>query len=76
MMILEQIFQKHYGTIIYYDNLGIYHEEKVPSERGNYGKYYEELYETLINGVPQLVSEEQTIEQMNIIAEAEKKLNK
>ena len=56
MMILEQIFQKHYGTIIYYDNLGIYHEEKVPSERGNYGKYYEELYETLINGVPQLVA--------------------
>ena len=76
MMILEQIFQKHYRTIIYYDNLGIYHKEKVPSERGNYGKYYEELYETLINVVPQLVSEEQTIEQMNIIAEAEKKLNK
>ena len=66
---------EHYGTIIYYDNTGIYHEEKVPSERGNYGKYYEALYETLINGAPQLVTEEQTIEQMSIIEEAEKKLN-
>ena len=50
-------------------------KKKVPSERGNYEKYYEALYETLINGAPQLVTEEQTIEQMSIIAEAEKKLN-
>ena len=67
---------EHYGTIIYYDDSGIYHEEKIPSERGNYAKYYEALYETLINGAPQLVTEEQTIEQMSIIEEAEKKLNK
>ena len=67
---------EHYGTIIYYDDSGIYHEEKIPSERGNYAKYYEALYETLINGAPQLVTEEQTIEQMSIIEEAEKKVNK
>ncbi len=33
-----------YGTIIYYDTDGIYHEEKVVSEKVDYGRYYDALY--------------------------------
>ena len=63
---------EHYGTIFYYDDAGNYHEEKVKSERGDYARFYDALYETIINGAPQLVTEEQTMEQMKILEEAGK----
>ena len=44
-----------------------YHEEKVPSVRGDYARYYDALYETLINGAPQLVRPEETILQLEIL---------
>jgi predicted dehydrogenase len=65
---------ENYGTIIYYDDAGIYHEEKVKSEIGDYARFYDALYETIINGAPQLVTEEQTMEQMKILEKAGKKL--
>ncbi|MBR2214699.1 MAG: Gfo/Idh/MocA family oxidoreductase [Selenomonadaceae bacterium] len=65
---------EHYGTLIYYDQEGGYHEEKVPSAQGDYARFYDALYETIINGVPPLVTEEQTMEQMRILAEAGKDL--
>ena len=55
-----------YGTLIYMDENG-YHEEKVPSVRGDYARYYDALYETLINGAPQLVRPEETILQLEIL---------
>ena len=61
---------EHYGTIYYYDAEGNYHEEKVKSERGDYARFYDALYETIINGAPQLVTEEQTMEQMKILEDA------
>ena len=61
---------EHYGTLIYYDEAGNYHEEKVPSEKGDYARYYDALYETAINGAAPLVTEAQTMEQMRILAEA------
>lgn len=61
---------EHYGTLIYYDEDGVYHEEKVPSVRGDYGRYYDALHETVVHGAPPLVTEEQTMEQMRILAEA------
>ncbi len=63
---------EHYGTLVYYDEAGIYHEEKVISERGDYARYYDALYETVLHGAPPLVTEEQTMTQMRILAEAEK----
>ena len=66
---------QHYGTLVYYDDEGTYHEEKVPSVRGDYARFYDALYETLINGAPQLVTEEQTMLQMRILAEAGKDLS-
>jgi hypothetical protein len=65
---------ENYGTIIYYDDEGNYHEEKVKSEIGDYARFYDALYETIINGAPQLVTEEQTMEQMKILEKAGKKL--
>ena len=65
---------ENYGTIIYYDDAGEYHEEKVKSEVGDYARFYDALYETVINGAPQLVTEKQTMEQMKILADAGKDL--
>ena len=49
-----------YGTLIFYDDEGKYHEEKVETVKGDYGYYYDALYETLVNGKEQLVKPEQT----------------
>lgn len=65
---------EHYGTIYYYDDAGEYHEEKVKSEVGDYARFYDALYETIINGAPQLVTEEQTMAQMKILEDAAKDL--
>ncbi len=65
---------ENYGTLIYYDDAGNYHEEKVVSERGDYARFYDALYETLVNGAPPLVTEAQTMAQMKILADAGKNL--
>ena len=65
---------EHFGTLTYYDAEGHYHEELVESERGDYGIYYDYLYETIKNGAPILVTEEQTMTQMRLLEEATSKL--
>ena len=42
--------------------------------RGDYARYYDALYETIMHRAPQLVTEEQTMLQMRILAEAGKDL--
>lgn len=66
---------EHYGTIFYYDDEKNYHEEKIKSERGDYAKFFDALYETVVNGAPQLVTEDQTMEQMKILTAASKFLS-
>lgn len=56
-----------YGTLIYYDENGKYHEEKVESIKGDYGYYYDALYETLINHQDVLVTPEQTLLQIELL---------
>lgn len=56
-----------YGVLTWYDENGQYHEEKVVSEVGDYGRYYDALYETIIHGAPQLVKPEETIAQIEIL---------
>ena len=36
---------EHYGTLTYYDDQGSYHEEKVPSVQGDYGRVYDDIYD-------------------------------
>ncbi|MBQ9823927.1 MAG: Gfo/Idh/MocA family oxidoreductase [Solobacterium sp.] len=55
-----------YGTLRYYDEDG-FHEEKVVSVKGDYGYYYDALYETIRNGKPQLVTHEQTLWQLEML---------
>lgn len=56
-----------YGTLTYYDDNDIYHEEKVVSVNGDYGRYYDALYETIINGKEKLVKDEETLLQIQIL---------
>jgi len=58
---------EEYGTLTYIDDDGQYHQEKVVSEVGDYSRYYENLYETIINGKPKASTDEQTIEVMHLI---------
>lgn len=58
-----------YGTLTYYDDNDQYHEEKVVSVNGDYGRYYDALYETLINGKEKLVKDEETLLQLKILEE-------
>ena len=58
-----------YGTLSYYDDNQIYHEEKVVSVHGDYGLYYDALYETIINDKEKLVKDEETLLQIQILEE-------
>ena len=58
---------EEYGVITYYDDSGCYHEEKVTPARGDYGCYYDALYDTLVYGREACVKAEQTILQMEIL---------
>lgn len=61
---------EHYGTLIYYDEQGTYHEEKVISEVGDYSLFYQKLYETLANNAPKTVKDEETLLQIELLNEA------
>jgi len=57
---------QHYGTLTYY-KAGLYCEELVISEIGDYGRVYDEIYETLIHGKKAVVKDEQTLKVMEIL---------
>lgn len=63
-----------YGTVIYYDDKNVYHEEKVVSEKGDYGRYYDAWYETIMHGRKPLVTKEQTLLQLSMLEEGSKHL--
>lgn len=56
-----------YGTLTYYDEQGQYHQEKVPTVRGDYSRVYLGLYDAIINGKPKQVKDEETIEQIHML---------
>lgn len=58
-----------YGTLTYYED-GVYHEEKVPTVRGDYAYFYDNVYDVLVNGAKQVVRPEQTLEVIRIIETA------
>ena len=58
---------EEYGTLTYYDDENHYHEEKVVSVNGDYGRYYDALYETIINGKEKLVKDEEILLQLEIL---------
>ena len=70
-----QDLPQHYGTLTYVDEDGIYHEEKVPSIDGDYGRYYNALYDTIIHGQEKLVRDEDTLTVMRILEEGLRELS-
>ncbi|WP_041138872.1 Gfo/Idh/MocA family oxidoreductase [Beduini massiliensis] len=58
---------EHYGTLTYYDEKGNYHEEKVVSEIGDYGRVYDDLYHAIIHKTAPTITAQQTILQMEIL---------
>jgi len=58
---------EHYGTVTYYGDDGAYHEEKVTSQVGDYGRIYDGAYDTIVNGAPKIVPDTQTIELIGIL---------
>ncbi len=63
---------EHYGTLTYYDEEGNYHEEKVVSEIGDYGRVYDGLYEVIIHGKEKIVKDEETLWQMELLEKGAK----
>lgn len=57
----------HYGTLTYYDDEGQYHEEKISSVDGDYGRFYDSIYNSLVYHEEQLVEPWQTLLQMEIL---------
>lgn len=55
-----------YGTLTYYDENG-YHEEKVVSVDGDYGRVYDDIYECIVNHQKQVIEPWQTLLQMEIL---------
>lgn len=57
----------HYGVLTYVDDEGKYHEEKVESVQGDYGRVYDGIYETIVNGKEQVIQHWQTMLQMEML---------
>lgn len=61
---------EHYGTLTYYDEDGVFHEEKVISEVGDYARIYDGVHASIVYGAPKVVPAEQTIELIEILETA------
>ena len=59
----------HYGTLTYVDEAGGFHEEKVVSEVGDYARFYDGVYASIVDGAPKVVKDEETIELIGILEE-------
>ncbi|OMF07191.1 NAD(P)-dependent oxidoreductase [Paenibacillus amylolyticus] len=58
---------QHYGTLTYMDDEGVYHEEKIVSEKGDYTRVYDALYQAIVLGKEKVVKDEETLAVMEIL---------
>ncbi|MCM3172069.1 Gfo/Idh/MocA family oxidoreductase [Paenibacillus sp. MER 99-2] len=58
---------QHYGVLTYVDDDGTYHEEKVISEKGDYARVYDDIYQAIVNGRDKVIRDEETILAMEIL---------
>lgn len=58
---------QHYGILTYMDDEGHYHEEKVVSERGDYARVYDDIYQAIVHGQEKFIRDEETILVMDIL---------
>ena len=64
----------HYGILTYVDDAHQYHEEKVVSEKGDYGRVYDGIYECIVHHAPQVITHDQTLLQMEMLETGVKNL--
>lgn len=64
-----------YGTLTFMDNEDQYHEQKVKSVNGDYSRFYQAVYDSLILKRPKLVKDEETIRQIEILEEGIRQMN-
>jgi predicted dehydrogenase len=62
-----QDLPEDYGVLTWMDETGVYHEEKIVTVQGDYARYYDALYDTIINGNEKLVKNEETLLQINLL---------
>lgn len=58
---------EHYGTLTYYDDEGVRHEEKVETVTGDYARVYDGIYDSIVHGKEQVIKHEETILQMEML---------
>lgn len=58
---------EHYGILTYLDADGVYREETVVSEKGDYARVYQDIYQSIIHGKDKLVKDEETLMQLAIL---------
>ncbi|MDR6726318.1 putative dehydrogenase [Paenibacillus amylolyticus] len=58
---------QHYGVLTYVDDDGTYHEEKVISEKGDYARVYDDIYQAIVNGRDKVIRDEETILAIEIL---------
>lgn len=56
-----------YGVVTYQNANGDWIEKQIPTPKGDYGKVYDAVYETIVNGKPKLVSDEEVITNIEIL---------
>ncbi|MFE6074026.1 Gfo/Idh/MocA family oxidoreductase [Paenibacillus sp. NPDC057886] len=66
---------QHYGVLTYLDDAGIYHEEKVFSEQGDYARVYDDIYEAINHGKEKVIHDKETIAVMEILEKGMEECN-
>jgi len=59
---------QNYGKLVYFNQSGDRIEKMVPSVLGDYGRIYDSVFDTLVNGAPKLVSDEQMLTVMKLLS--------
>lgn len=57
-----------YGQLVYLNQNGDRIEKIIPTIQGDYGRVYDAVYETLVNGAPKLISDEEMITVIEILS--------
>lgn len=63
---------EQYGKLYTRDSDGNECARVVPSERGDYGRVYDDLYEVIVNGAPKVIADDQTLLLMKLMEEGAK----
>lgn len=66
----EPLPENKWGTLSYIDKNGNSITRKVPTEIGDYGIIYDNLYDVIFNDAKKVVKDEEVIEVLRIIEEA------